>query len=198
MSLQAQYLLLCQAYHGNLLDRLLAPSVLLVPLLHPLIPIPGRVPSQHQARLDMLRRKSCKIRRSLGSIQRMMKKIMRMCLGNRMQLVSWLVCFGGHVELIQLCCSHRASYADSATKHTVVEQVMGKYSWLFIIYRSFIKYSVCLLAWWRWRRGSICGGTHSFEQIVVSLLIFFFLTSLDRWRIFWRWSRGKSPAWQIR
>ena len=39
------------------------------------------------------------------------------------------ICFGRHV-LIQLCCSHRASYADSATKYTSVEQVMGKLSWL--------------------------------------------------------------------
>ena len=131
MSLRAQFPHLCQAYHGNLLDRPSAPSILLVPLPHPLIPIPEQVPSQHhlQARLDMPRRKSCKIKRSLESIRRMMKKIMRMCLGNRMQLVSRLVAtylFWGDAELIRLCCSHRASYADSATKYTIVEQVMGK------------------------------------------------------------------------
>ena len=152
ISLLAQCPLLCQAYHGNLLDRPLAPSVLLAPLLHPLIPIPGQVPSQHhmvQARLDMPRRKSCKIKRSLGSIRRMMKKIMKMCLGNQMRLVSWLVAIylsWGDVELIQLCNSHRASYADSATKYTVVKQVMGKSSWPLLFIEAFMTF-FCLLAW---------------------------------------------------
>lgn len=150
MSLRAQCPLLCQAYHGNLLDRLLAPSVLLVLRLHLLIPIPGQVPSQHhlvQVRLGMPRRKSCKTKRSLGSIRRMMKKIMRMCLGNRMRLVSFgwslSICFWGHV-LIQLCCSRRASYANSATEYTVVEQVMGKSNWLSSFIKTLIKaFSAC-------------------------------------------------------
>ena len=149
MLLRAQCRLLCQPYHGNLLDRPLAPSVLLVPLLPPLIPIPEQVPSQHhlgQARLDMPRRKSCKIKQSLGSIRRMMKKIMRMCLGNQMRLVSWLVAiylFWEHVELTQFCCSHRASYADSATQYTVVEQVMGKSSWPSLFIEAFTNLSTC-------------------------------------------------------
>ena len=51
--------------------------------------------------------------------------------------------FRGHVELIQLCCSHRASYADSTTKYTVIEQVMGKYSSPFITFRSIYQYFAC-------------------------------------------------------
>ena len=199
MSLRAQCPLLCQAYHENLLDHPLAPSVLLVPLLHRLIPIPEQVPSQHhlQARLDMPRRKSCKTKRSLGSIRRMMKKIMRMYLGNRTRLVSWLAAtylFWRHVKLIQLC---------SATEHPMqtlqLNTRLSSKSWVNQVLHYLLKHLPIffyLLAWWRWRRGSICGGT-SFKQIVVSLLIFSH-TSLDRWRIFRRRSRGKSPAWQIR
>ena len=49
-----------------------------------------------------------------------------------MRLVRWLVdsgviyLFWGFVKLIQFCCSYRTSYADSAAKYKVVEQVMGK------------------------------------------------------------------------
>ena len=149
MLLRAQCPLLCQPYHGNLLDRPLAPSVLLVPLL---MPIPEQIPSQNhlgQARLDMPRRKSFKIKQSSGSIQRMKKKIMSMCLGNQMRPVSWLVAiylFWEHVELTQCCCSHRASYADSATKYTVVEQVMGKSSWPSLFVDAFVNLFY-LLAW---------------------------------------------------
>ena len=93
-SLQVLCLLPYQAYHESLLDHPLAPLDLLVLRLHPLILIPDQVPWQHhlgvQARSDKLRRKSCRIKPSSGNIRRTMKRIMKMCLGNRMRPVSWL------------------------------------------------------------------------------------------------------------
>jgi hypothetical protein len=41
------------------------------------------------------------------------------------ELAGWLYLFSGRVKLIQFYCSYRASYTDSTTEYTTVEQVMG-------------------------------------------------------------------------